>query len=504
MGTLSKNLFDTENLRNDMRRKSFQGGLSVMTAEIISSILRLASTVVLARLLMPEHFGLISMVTALTIFAERFKDLGLDIATIQKKKITHEQVSNLFWINFGVGVLLMLLFSAASPAISWFYKEDRLILITLALSTSFFFSGLTIQHQAILRRQMLFPILAIVQTISVGLSFIVGIFLAWKGYGYWALVWKEVARSVINTVGIWTMCRWLPSLPKRDVGVADMVRIGKDIMGFNIIHFFSQNLDKILIGKFLGAGPLGFYRQAGQLMSAPINLLLYPINSIALPALSALQDDPERYRQFYNKIVSVLAFVSMPLVLYISLFSENLIRLLLGEKWMESAAILSIFAIAAYIQIVGGTCGFVMITSGKTRRYFWWGVINSACVVVSFIIGIRWGLIGVAAAYAIANYTIYIFSLWFCFRNTPVSINLFLKAIRLPAISSLIMGLLLIIFKQQTRFMSNLEELIVTLCVAFISYSVIWLIMPEGRKNIIKYTLYSFSKLKPKRSHHPK
>ena len=167
-----------------------------LVAECIDFAIRFGSVAVLARLLVPEYFGLLSMVTAITSIAERFKDLGLSSATIQKKEITHEQVSTLFWLNAGVGLATMLLVVGLAYPVSLFYSDARLISITAAITISFPLSGMAIQHQALLRRQMKFAHLAGIQIGSSVLSFALAIIMALKGFGYWALVAREVTRSV--------------------------------------------------------------------------------------------------------------------------------------------------------------------------------------------------------------------------------------------------------------------------------------------------------------------
>ena len=363
-------LGDMEHLKRDVVGKSVRGGVSTAVAEIILNIIRLGATVILARLLLPEHFGLISMVTALTVFAEMFKDLGLGTATIQQRHITHEQISTLFWINAGVGTLLMLLFASGSPLISWFYGDARLLWISLALSSTFFFGGLTIQHQALLRRQMHFARLASIQVLSTGLSFALGIGLAWQGFEYWALVWKEVSRAVFVAIGTWLMCHWLPGLPKLTSGIGLMLRTGKHVAGFNILYFFSRSFDQMLLGKFWGPEPVGLYRQACQLLLLPASLFSFPISYVMTPALSALQGEPERYRGYYKKVVSFLSFGYMPLVACFAIFSDSFIQLVLGEKWLASSSILQILALAAFIESITSTCGIVMVTYGRTRAYF--------------------------------------------------------------------------------------------------------------------------------------
>jgi len=264
----SKKGFSAGNLddvKQDLVAHSIRGSGSLFLSEVGCNIFRLLGTIVMARLLMPEHFGLISMVTAFTAFAEMFKDLGLGTATIQQKEISHKQISTLFWINVGVGVGFMFIVAGIAPIISWFYNEPRLMWICVAISSTFLFGGLTVQHQALLRRQLRFPQLALIQVISTALSTLIGILLAWQGLEYWALVWKEVSRAVVHTVGTWLLSNWQPGLPVRGSGVRKMIQTGSHVTGFNIVAFASQNLDQMLLGKFWGAEAVGLYKQAAHL-----------------------------------------------------------------------------------------------------------------------------------------------------------------------------------------------------------------------------------------------
>ena len=348
----------------DLGGHSVKGSSSLLLSEIGCNVFRLFGTVMLARLLTPEYFGLLGMVTALTTFAEMFKDLGLGTATIQRKEITHEQISTLFWINTGVGIGLMLILAAAAPFISSFYAEPRLLWVALAISSTFVFGGLTIQHQALLRRQMQFTQLASIQVLATGLSTIIGVLLAWLGFEYWALVWKEISRAIIQTVGVWLCCRWLPGLPRRGVGIRSMFQTGSHVTGFNIVAFASRNLDTVLLGKFWGATSVGLYKQAGLLLMVPASVVGHPITYVMTSALSALQGEPDRYRMYYKKVVSFLAFLYIPCVIYIALYAENLITLMLGAKWVAAAPVMQVIAGAAAFEPILGTCGTVMITCG--------------------------------------------------------------------------------------------------------------------------------------------
>lgn len=469
-----------------------------MTANGLSFVLRIGSIIILARLLLPEHFGIIGMVTALTIMAEKFKDMGLSHATIQSSEITHEQISTLFWINTGIGTLLMITIIVFSQMIARFYNEPRLIGIAIVLSSCFFLGGLTIQHQALLCRQMRFGALGWIQILSNAISIVLSIALAWKGYEYWALVWKEVTRTVFVTIGTWFMCRWVPGLPKRKAEIRYMLRFGVGITGFDLIHLFSHSLDQILIGKYLGAIPLGLYRQAYQLMILPAEQLRFPVQFVAEPALSTLQNERERYRHYYSKIVSLVAFLSMPIAAYFFIFPENIILLLLGEKWIESAQILRILSLSLFVQPVASTCGFVMITCGKTKRYFWWGVMNAVGMIIAFLIGISWGLPGVATGYTVATYVTLIPSLWFGLSETPISVSAFFKAIYLPIIPTLLMSILLIFFNQKITWLNVSAEVLITFVLAILFYCCFWLLLPGGKQKLYEYVSYPLSMIKSK------
>jgi O-antigen/teichoic acid export membrane protein len=482
--------FNTEHLKGQLKGKSIHGGLNTFFAEVIVFVLRMGSTVVLARLLMPEHFGLISMVSSITAIAARFKDLGLSYATVQRKVITQEQVSCLFWINVGLGILIALIIAALSYFIAWFYGDQRLVAITLAFSSTFLFGGLAVQHQALLRRQMHFGYLALIYVLSTVFSISISVWLALQGFEYWALVWKEVSNAAFIAIGTWMLCRWLPSLTIRSTGIGSMLKFGGDITAFNIITFFSRSLDQILIGKFWGASPLGFYRQANQILWTPILQLKFSVDYVAQPLLSTLQNEPELYRKYYERIIAILSFILMPMTIYLAVFSEDLILILLGEKWMGSVATFRMFAIAAFIQPLSSTCGFVMVTIGKTKQNLWWGVMNAICVIISICIGVKWGPVGVATALAIYTYVTLVPFLWFGFRNTPVSVPLFFKAISFPVVSSLLTGLLLVLIAPRISGLNSFIEIPLSLILTLSIYSGIWLVFPYGRQKLTDYLSY--------------
>jgi len=438
--TSKKDFFDTTHLSGDLKERSVRGGAVTMAGQGAKFLLRMSSTVILARLLTPEDYGLIAMVAVLTNFVMMFKDIGLSTATIQRAEINQKQISTLFWINVVVSLVIMLVMTAMAPVISWFYGRPRLTLVTIALSGTFIFSGLTIQHQALLRRQMHFGKLAVIDISAMLVSVIVAVVSAWYGAGYWALVIMQLVSAISIAVGVWIACDWRPGLPRRGAGVGSMLAFGGNITSFNFINYFARNADNILLGRFWGAGVLGLYNRAYSIMMLPISQIRGPLTSVAIPALSHIQNDPVRYKKYYVKLVTLLAFITMPLMAFLFVCSDEVVNLLLGGKWSGVIVIFKILCIVAFIQPVSTTWGLVLVSLGQTRRYLILGAMNSVGIVMSFVFGLPWGAIGVAIAYAVANYVFLIPTLWYSFRSSPISMKDFFTAITRPLAASLFIG----------------------------------------------------------------
>lgn len=483
---------DVEGAKRDLAGRSLRGSASLFVSEVGSNIFRLLGTVVMARLLTPEHFGLVGMVTALAAFAEMFKDLGLGTATIQQKEITHEQISTLFWVNVGIGAGFMLVFAGAASLISQFYEDDRLFWVCVAISSTFVFGGLTVQHQAVLRRQMHFPQLAFIQFFSTAVSMVVGIVLAWQGGEYWSLVWKEVARAVVQTSGTWYFSQWRPSLPVRGAGVRNMLRMGSHVTGFNVLVFASKFLDQVLLGKFWGAEPVGLYKQAGQLLRMPVNLFIYPITYVMTPALSSLQSDPQRYCSYFKRVVSFLAFIYIPLIVYVALYSNGLITLFLGEKWLASVPVLQVLALGAIVEPIAGTCGIVMISCGRTKDYFRLGVAQSIVQTLAIVIGVMWGLYGVAIACAAFTLLSFPFVLWFSCKDTPIGMGLVYQALGGPLLASGFMSIILIAVDHYVSVQNAVAQIGYSFVLAPILYIGIWLLFPGGKQQLTEQMSYLY------------
>ncbi len=389
---------------SDLGRKSVRGGVITLSSQGVLFALRMISTVVLARLLSPEDFGLITMVSVVVNFALMFKDAGLSMATVQKHEITHEQVSTLFWINVAICLVLALCVLAAAPVVSWFYGKPELTAVTAVLSISFVISGLTVQHQALQQRHMRFGEIACVQIVAQLLTLLVTVIFAIFGWRYWSLVFGTLTQAFTSSVLTFLFCPWIPGLMKRGTGVREMLIFGGHLTAFSFVNYFARNTDNLLIGKYVGASELGLYSKAYQVVYLPLVNVRNPLNAIAFPVLSKIRTDPERFCRYYRKLVFAMAFLSMPLMAFCIMFPYELINLLFGERWLEMKTVFRLLAIAGFFQTVIGTRGMILLACGRSDLYLKFGTIGAILTVAGFIIGLNWGITGVAASYIITSY----------------------------------------------------------------------------------------------------
>lgn len=424
----------TEHLKRDLTGRSVRGGMVTIAAHVSSFAIRVGSTMILARMLSPRDYGLVAMVTAITSFIEMFRDLGLSSATIQSESLNHEQVSALFWINSLVGAAFAICMVLLGPALVWFYKEPRLYAICSALGISFLFSGLAAQPLAILKRQMRFAALSTIQVIATSLGVSVAISLAYFGSEYWALVSMQIAVAAGTAVGAWiATIGWHPKAVIRTAGIKRLLRFGANLSSVNVLNYFVRNLDNVLIGRYWGPQNLGLYAKAYELLLLPIQLINYPVGQVTIPALSRLKHEDDQYRQYYCNVLKFVAFISFPLIALLVANSKEIVEIVLGDKWVEVTPIFQIFAIAAFPQQIMTTTGWIYVSLGQADRMFRLSALIVPLLVLAFIVGLKWGALGVAYAFAVWTYLVFMPSMWYATRLSPITLQAIWMAVHVPA-----------------------------------------------------------------------
>ena len=471
----------------EIKSKSVRGGAMTMATQAISITIQITSTVVLSRLLTPNDYGIMAMVFAVTGFAGLFRDLGLSSAAIQKQDLTPALQSNLFWVNVGMGALLTTLVAACSPIVAWFYDKSELTLVTLALSINFILGSLGTQHGALLVRNMQFGRQTVTNISGALVTLVVTVALALQNWSYWSLVWGNLSGGIITTILLAILSPFRPGLPSKGTGISTMLKFGANVTAFEIINYFQRNLDNILIGRFWGTGALGVYSRAYSLLMLPINSIRNPITAVAFPAMSKLQSAPIAYRSYYIGITALLALTGMPLTAFLFLYSKSLICIALGPNWESCSQIFSVLALAAFIQPTLSLIGIVSLSRGNASRYFWLGTLHALVVCIGFLIGLRWGSLGIAISYTISNYITAIPLLYWTFKDTPISILDYFSAVAPASLAAIGTATLIYIIPS----LPSMHSLIITLLINAFIFSVIYcallLVFPTIRNDARKH-----------------
>lgn len=420
--------------------------------------IQLLSTALLAHLLAPEDFGLLGMALVVIGFIGIFKDLGTSAAVIQQTEPTPSLLSSLFWVNAGFGALFAILLFLLAPLAGWFYSEPQVSSLLQALSAGFFISGLGVLHQALLERSIAFKSLAILEIISILAGAIVGIGLALNHAGVWSLVFQSLVTTLVATLLLWRISLWRPHWLFSWFEVRKVMNFSLNLVGFNIFNYFSRNADYLLIGYYLGAQDLGYYTLAYRLLLFPLQNISAVIGRVMYPVLSSLQTDDHRFARFYLKIVGGISVITFPLMMGAFIIAKPLVLFILGERWQPVITLIMILAPVGLIQSVGTSVGVIYQAKNRTDWMFRWGVASGAFVVVALVFGLRWGIVGVAAAYAVASFLLIYPGAIIPFRLINLRFSDFLATLRLPFYNSLLM-LLVLLFWQRFLSPSRLVEI---------------------------------------------
>jgi O-antigen/teichoic acid export membrane protein len=455
----------------DLKARTLRGGFAKVCSQGVNLVLRIGSLMILARLLDPNDFGLVAMVTALTGILNLFRDFGLSTATIQRTSVSDEQLSTLFWINLSVGLILTSLTIAGAPVIADFYREPRLRWITVALAAGFLFNAAGVQHSALLQRKMRFTVIAVIDTASVVASVAVGITMAVQGYGYWALVAMTMVTPLVYSISVWLAAAWVPRMPRRRTGVRSMMRFGGTVTLNGIIVYAAYNLEKVLLGRFWGADALGIYGRAYQLVNIPTENLNSAVGDVALSALSRIKEDPARLKSYFLKGYSLVVAFTLPITIACALFSDELIFLVLGPKWSEAAPIFRLLAPTILIFAMINPMWWLLVSLGLIGRSLKIALVLAPLVMTSYVVGLPYGPKGVALGYSTIMAIWVVPHLAWCVHGTVISLGDIIRAISRPLVSALVAATLamgVLVYGPDT--LSALGRLLVGLPILLVVY----------------------------------
>lgn len=402
-------------------RASLHSGMIFMAARGANIFVQLASTILLARILSPHDFGLVAMVLALVGFAPMLIDFGTSEASTQKTHITQTEISSLFWLNVAISLGLTVLLIGSSGLIARLFGEPSLTSIALALSITFVLTAMTTQHSALMRRAMQFRRLAMIDISANLVGSAVSVALALSGWGYWSLVAKPIATAAWTAVAVWMACGWVPGRPRISSDAKELVGFGVGVTGFTMTDYLVKSADRLAIGYFQGAGPLGYFQNAFTIYSNVVAILTEAPHNIAASSLSKLRSDVEGLKRAWATALSTLSFFSVPAFAILAVIGQDFVVLLLGQKWAPAGPLLCIFAVRGIAYSVERTMGWLHVAVGRADRWMRWGVYSAFVQLAALAVGLPFGVTGVAVAYAIAAFALCVPAL--VYSGEPIGIR---------------------------------------------------------------------------------
>ena len=393
-------------------------------------LISFASAIILGRLLLPTDFGLLATLALVIAVIDLIRDLGFTQAIIQRPSITKTQANGLFWISMAVAGGMSLLLLISSSFIARFFNEPRLTKLLIAQAFTLLIAACAAQPYAFLNRQLKFNQIALIDAITSTTGLLVSATGAWLTHSYWAIFIGGVTQTLGNLILATYFSGWRPGRPTWDLHVAAMARFGAGVSVSNLANFLSRNTDNLLIAKADGPFQLGLYDRSYKLMLLPLTQVTAPMARVLVPVLSRLSDDPAAYKAVYFKTITFLMAITQPGLILAIAFSRPLILALLGPRWAGIPPIFSWLALAGLHQLVTSSLYWLMVSQGRARTLAILSGFNAVTTVTAFFVGLPYGPVGVAAAYAISDYLIRApLNWWVAGRVGPVRSGELLKSI---------------------------------------------------------------------------
>lgn len=383
----------------DLRSRTVRAGGWVLGSRVVSQAISLLYGIVLARLLLPDDFGLIAMVMVFTGLAGLLSDVGLGAALIQKQDTEDSHYNSIFWLNILLGSILSASLYFAAPWISVFYGRVEIEPICKALSVVLFLGALTLVPRTLFAKGLLFKYLAITDLTAMLVSGAVAILLAASGFGYWSLVFLILLQQIISIILIWRLSHWRPKPYIKLSAIGDLIGFSSYVFATDFLQYSARNLDKLILGKVFGGDSLGVYDKALSMMLFPLQNISHVVGGVMFPSLSLIQADKERVKRIYLRSTSAIALVTFPMMAGIFVVSDSFVLGVIGPHWVELIPVLKIFCIAGVASSIVTVTGVIYKSQGASALQFRVNLFTQPVRIIGVIAGVPWGLQGVAIGY---------------------------------------------------------------------------------------------------------
>jgi O-antigen/teichoic acid export membrane protein len=401
---------------------------------------KLAVGIVLARALTPSDYGIAGMVLVFSGLIPIFSGLALGSALVQRPSIDEEDRSTAFWAGLGFGIVLAGIGVALSWPIASFYGQPRVHPLLAVLSISFVLTSLGMTHSQLLVRTLSYRALELRAMGGTLVGAAVGIAAALAGYGPWALILQLLATTATSTALLWLLSPWRPRFLFSWTSLRRLARFGGNVSGALVLTEVNSNADNLLIGRFIGAFALGQYAVAYNVMLVPFSRITSPLQEVLYAAFSRIQDDIAYVRGVWLRVNRIVAGVTAPALAGLVLLTPDVVHVVIGDRWLPAVPVIRILACVGLIQALQGLNASVLMACDRSGTYLRFTIVSVCANLGAFALGLRWGISGVAACFAVSMIILQPFYTHLAAKAVGSSIAEFLANLRGVAVATALMA----------------------------------------------------------------
>jgi len=369
--------------------------------------------VILARLLLPEQFGLIAMLSIFMAVAQSLLDSGFGSALIQKQDITQTDLSSVFYFNILIGIAAAGLLSISAPYIATFYNQPELIALTRAMSLIIVINSFSLIQYTLAAKNLNFKTITKVSVLSNVISGIIGISMAYNGFGVWSLVSQQISRSFLSAILLWIFNSWRPSLSFSIKSLKNMFGYGSRMLASGLLNQIFNNLHLLVIGRIFTAASLGFFTRAKSLSELPAQSITSMVGRVTFPVFSSIQDDIPRIKNGMKKALTTLALITFPIMIGLAVTARPVVLLLFTDKWAESIPYVRLLSIIGMLYPLHVINLNILQALGRSDLFFRLEVIKKILIVINIAVTWRWGIMAMIYGMLVISIISYYFNSYY-------------------------------------------------------------------------------------------
>jgi PST family polysaccharide transporter len=461
--------------------KTAKGMAWTYASYFLSKVFVFLSTVILARLLLPEQFGLVGYALLVISYLNSVGSFGISEAFIYQQDRSEEAADISFWINLLAGAVWTGLVFFVAPLIATFFKDDAVIPILQVMSSIFFIRHLGLTHEAILRRKLAFKQRFLPDFILAISKGIVAVGLALMGWGVWSLVWGQIIGMTASTLVLWKLVGWRPQFKFPIDLVKRMLRYGGHIVSVNVLAAITHHVDEVIVARMLGTAALGFYSLAVRIPELFISMLIWSIGKVMFPTFTKIQEDEKRLQRTFLVTVRYLSLLTIPMGVGLALLARPLIVTIYGRTWEPSATVLQALAISLMLRSLAAPAGDIYKATGRTHILTKIGLLTAVFLVPTCIWTAQYGITGIAIAQLSVTGTFELLSVLIACKILKISVFSVAKELKMSLFGCLSMVLSIVLVRYLGGWdAGSWNGLGVSLVVGFCVYALVtWWMNPE-------------------------